>query len=701
LPSSGSGDRTAVSILTVVNRDANIEPNARRASYVAAVDEGVLTKAAASKADVCMTAELQPVPRQAASPSAEISSDDDGPEDEGAAPSAPSAPGGPPATVPRPPRPGASKSKPPPARQGVKPAAESRRPAAGGKNSADSGGIGRKSALAQITPGDGNDRLTLHIQNADLRDVLELLSEKGNLNILAGNAVEGKVSATLHNVDIDGALRAILRSTGFVARREGKFIFVGKPEEFEQIEQSLDKVSLRVYRPNYVAAAELQALIQPLLTAKIGQVSVSAPAEMGIAADSDKAGGNKFAGGEAVVIRDYEAVLSQVDQLVKEVDVRPAQVAIEAMILSVKLNDTDTTGINWQFLRQNPNIAFALGTPPAALPTPGNFAGGLTFAFLDSNLGAFVQALETINETNVIATPRLMVINKQKAQIQIGRKQGYIAGTIQTETSTTQNMEMLETGTMLRIRPFISSDGLVRMELHPELSTGEVTVLNNTLVPDTEVTQVTTNVMVRDGCTVIIGGLMQDSLSTSGDRVPVLGCLPVLGALFRNNTETIQRYEILVLITPRIVYEPETCQEGEHAACEFHRGHAVYADEMSSCGRRWIGRRYFRLAQSAWADGDGARAMRFVELAVTFDPLNRAAIDLRSTICAGQPVGEHTLRPPCGPAGATAPLDGPQIAPWVLNDLAREAGAKPNRLHPLDRGEPGEQITIKRPRVLE
>jgi len=176
----------------------------------------------------------------------------------------------------------------------------------------------------------------------------------------------------------------------------------------------------------------------------VGTISVSTPAEVGIPPDPVAAGGNKFSGGEVVLVRDYQAVLAQVDAVVAEVDVRPMEVAIEAMILSVTLDDTDTTGIDWEFLRSNPNVRLALGTPLGStsqiIPTtPVPFApgSGLQFAYLDSNLGLFVSALEQITDTNVIATPRLMVLNRQRAEIQIGRKQGYMAQTTQTETSTT------------------------------------------------------------------------------------------------------------------------------------------------------------------------------------------------------------------------------------------------------------------------
>ncbi|HUT95187.1 MAG TPA: secretin and TonB N-terminal domain-containing protein [Thermoguttaceae bacterium] len=560
-----------------------------------------------------------------------------------------------------------------------------------------------RGTLRGIVPGEGDDELSMQVPDNDIREVLDALSVQGNLNILATDSVQGKVSASLTGVDVNSALDAILKSTGYVAKRDGDFIYVGKPEDFDDLEKALDTVRTRVYRPNYVTAAELNTLIQPLVTAGAGVVAVSSPAEVGIGADETNAGGDAFAGGEVVVVRDYEAVLTEIDQVVAEIDVRPMQVAIEAIILSVKLTDKDKLGINWDLLRQKNNLNFVIGTPPQTLPTKFT-TGGLAVAFMDSNLGAFLDALEELNETNVIASPRLMVINKHRAEIQIGREQGYVGNTVQTSTSTTGGIEMLKTGTILRLRPFVSADGLIRMEVHPELSSGDVVVKGDNLVPDKEVTQVTSNIMVRDGCTVIIGGLMREELKTSGNQVPLLGNLRWVGPLFRNRDETTERHEIIVLITPHIVYEPETCEEGEQAACEFHRRQQVYGEKMTFLGKRHVARKYFRMAQNAWAAGDRNTALRFAELSIHFDPLNRAAIDLRSDVWLGRPVGEHTLGGPSPVVSPTDPLDGTVIDPWLLGELQRgpiplSEPIEPS--HPFDPGRPGRRVDIERPRSFQ
>lgn len=543
---------------------------------------------------------------------------------------------------------------------------------------------------------DGDDQLSIHIQDSDIREVLELLSEQGGLNILASNSVQGKVSAALSRVDIDTALAAILRSTGYVARREGKFIYVGTTADFQSMEKALDRIGTRIYRPNYVKAAELQALITPMLTpGGVSAISVTSASTIGIETDSNSGGGDRFAGGEAVLVRDYEAVLAQVDQVFEELDRRPLQVAIEAMILSVKLNDDNAFGVDFQFLRDHKHVRMATGSPFGDVGEVTFKDDGLKFGFLDSSLGAFVNALETVGDTDVIATPRLMCLNKHKAEILIGAELGYLSTTI-TETSSTQNVEFLKVGTQLRLRPFISNDGLIRMEVHPELSTGQVRVEQGVTLPDKEVTQVTTNIMVPDGCTVIIGGLMREDLTTTTSQVPLLGSAPAIGWLFRSKQDKIERRELIVLITPHIVCDPQMCAEGDKGACEFHRRQAVRADHMCPVGTRQLGRKYFRLAQKAWADGDGKRAMQLITLSIHFDPSSRAAIDLRTDITAGQHNGDHSRPPGRLPAGPH-PLPEQAAVPWMMDPHAQPDFAPGG----VDPGRTGVKRNIEKPELFE
>ncbi|MCX7426321.1 MAG: hypothetical protein NTW96_11955, partial [Planctomycetia bacterium] len=469
-------------------------------------------------------------------------------------------------------------------------------------------------------------------------------------------------------------------------------IFVGTLDDFKAMEHSVDRVGTRIFHPSYVKAKELETLITPLLTKEIGLVSVTSEAKTGIPSDMSDAGGDAYAGTEALVIRDYEAVLAEVDQLVAEVDVRPMQVHIEAMILSVQLDDKDNFGVNFELLRKNDNLRFGWGTVPQSF-AKFTFDGGLKFGFLDENLGAFLDAVEKVGDTNVIATPRLMVLNKHAAEIHIGKSLGYVSTTQQTTTAATQTVEMLELGTQLRIRPFISPDGLIRMEIHPEISDGNVKVDQGFTLPEKETTQVTTNIMVRDGCTVVIGGLLQDEQKISRTQIPWLGNLPWVGFAFRNKNENVVRRELIILITPHIVREPGAYREGAEQRGEFERRHAVYAEHLSPISKQSLARRYIRKARNAWAAGDRGEALRLAEMAVQFDPRNREAIALRSDIWLGKPCTDQVLpespelpiaEGPIGDAPVSEAMDGETIAPWVIEGLGQENPTPPAAAGPSD-----------------
>ncbi|HEX3869187.1 MAG TPA: secretin and TonB N-terminal domain-containing protein, partial [Pirellulales bacterium] len=575
--------------------------------------------------------------------------------------------------------------------------------------------------ITHVPNPEGDDRLTISMQDEDLREVLELLSEQGGLNILASDSVEGKVSAVLKDVSVEDALDAILKSTGYVMRREGKFIYVGTSKDFAELKTSLDRVGTRVYRPNYVTAKELQLLVTPLLTTGVGRVSVTTPAQVGISIDTNSAGGDSAAHGEGVLVQDYEGVLTQVDEVVREIDRRPLQVHIEAMIIAVTLNDSTQIGVNFQVLRNQQNVRFGSGAPRInpldgsgiVDPTTGGLVGqyqfttgGLQFAFLDQSLGMFMTMLETVGDINVLATPRLLCLNKQRAEILIGSQIPYTTSTV-TQTFTTQTVQFLDIGTQLRLRPYISSDGSIRMEIHPEVSS-EGPVFDN--VPSKNLTQVTTNVMCYDGCTIVIGGLMQEDLNTTITQIPYIGSLPIIGPLFRQKTDNIVRREILVLLTPRIIYEPEYNKVSSKQQEEFERREMVSADSEALLSRTVSARRFIRKGEEARKNGNLHAARRYARLAVRFDPNNRAAIALRDELNGVTPKMQSALemerqpQPGVSPGGTVAPLaphalDGDGISPMLLDDL-QGMPAMPQPLHPLRPGVPGHSQDIPQPHLF-
>jgi type II secretory pathway component GspD/PulD (secretin) len=276
-----------------------------------------------------------------------------------------------------------------------------------------------------------------------------------------------------------------------------------------------------------------------------------------------------MAGGEVVIVQDEEPVLREIDQLISQLDVQPPQVLIEAVILTVTLNKDQEFGVNFGVVDAARSLLGVVGNgatlnttlgfgPAKVLTAGGQVAGnsntgfaadehGLKFGFIDNNVQGFLRALQTIGRLEVLATPRLLVLNKQLAELQLGQLLGYTTFS-QSQVSTVQSVQFLPVGTLLRVRPFISTDGMVRMEVHPERSSGQV--INN--IPQTDTTEVTTNVMVPDGATIVIGGLMENNDNKQEAGLPILGDLPCLGFLFRQRQHTHLKRELVVLLTPRI-----------------------------------------------------------------------------------------------------------------------------------------------------
>ncbi|HVV99675.1 MAG TPA: hypothetical protein VHB77_05025, partial [Planctomycetaceae bacterium] len=515
------------------------------------------------------------------------------------------------------------------------------------ENAAPPANATRKPALLKYEPVQGDpERFSLQIRDADLTQVLDMLGQISGMNILASKGVTGKVTANLHDVTIDEALQAILKAGGQAFQRENSFIYVFSAEEVAARQRMDRKLVTRVYRPSYISAKELHALLQQLSTQGVGRITVTTPNTMGIATNYQNAGGDALAQGDAVVAMDYPEVIENFDKIVVDMDLPPAQVVIEAMILSVSLTEALQFGVNFALLNGPNNQLVTLGNgsdlanstgfpgvPGAQIVPPlANFTAdvaGLKYGIIRGDIAMFVQALETIADTNLIATPQIMALNKQRAELIIGTRLSYKTLAF-NGTQTVENVNFLDSGTKLMIRPFISPDGLIRMEIHPERSTGTVDKVSG--LPNQTTTEVTTNVMVRDGTTLVLGGLIEDVATDQQQRIPYLGALPWVGAAFRNKQEQATRNELIVLITPRIVREPADNVDADAARYENERRAEHFRNTLSPINRRNLTRIEYDRARYYFERGDLNRAHRHITQAVYRDPNDREALHLRDQI---------------------------------------------------------------------
>lgn len=504
--------------------------------------------------------------------------------------------------------------------------------------------------FSPAAPGSPAERFSLKIQEAEISEVMEMLGQMSQMNVFLGKSVSGKVSANLRDVTVDEAIRGILKSMDLVAEQDGRFLYVMTASDAEARKKSQRKLISKIYRPHYISVKDLQALITPLLSPKpIGKVAITAASEAGLDTDGKKGGGDSLTQRDALLVQDYDEVLREVDAIVAEMDVPPMQVVIESMILQVTLNDEMALGVNFALLSNSRTNLLVSGNgqtlnnstrfPGAAagadsiIPAIGSFIApelGLKYGFLRGDVSGFVEALESIGDTNLIASPQIRVLNKQKAHLIIGDRLGFSTFT-NNGTESIQNISFLDVGTKLIIRPFIAPDGLVRLEVHPEQSSG---FIDNNGIPQSRTTEVTTNVMVRDGSTVVLGGLIETDTTESYDRVPFLGSLPWIGNVFRRKEESTRRRELIVLITPRIVREPADAAVGEAAKFENERRADYFRNHLSRVNRTSLTRMHMQIAQKAFDRGELLKADRHVHDALRHSKNDLRALRLRDQIHA-------------------------------------------------------------------
>lgn len=495
-----------------------------------------------------------------------------------------------------------------------------------------------------------SETVEIHVSDADLLDVLRMLSVQSQKNIVASRDVRGTVTCNLFDVTMEEALGAILRSNGFVAREEGSFIYIYTQEEFDAMEEQNRQMETRVFRLYHISAKEASEIITPSLSEGV-KPTFSMESETGIGSNRDEAGGYSYSNGDVLVIRDYPERLDQVEQLLTEIDERPQQVLIEATILSTKLNENNAFGVDFnvvggvdfsEFSSNNGQITGGnlseTGDPGSEVygaGTGNNFtspiAGGLKLGFVSNEISAFVSALEGITDTSVLANPKVLALNKQRGEVLVGREDGYITTTL-TETAATQTVEMLKTGTRLNFRPYISRDGFIRLEIHPEDSTGG---LNASNLPFKTTTEVTSNVMVKDGHTIVIGGLFRESASTNRSQVPVLGNIPILGALFRRQADNTQREEIIILLTPHIVKDLGAyAQMSEEELKRAEKLRVGVRKGMMPTGRERMAQVYYERAVREMSKDNPRRkrANYYLNAATNLNPTFIEAIELKERL---------------------------------------------------------------------
>ena len=502
-------------------------------------------------------------------------------------------------------------------------------------------------------------------ENFGVRKALALLGSICQKNIVPSPNVDGLLAfRQLTNVTFDEVMDAIL-GDNFKYEQRGNLIRVYTKEEYTKIMADPERMRCKVFTLYYISAAEAAKLISPVLSSA-GSIQGSSPAESvvptGDSISTGSGGGDTMALNDTIVIEDYPENIAEAEKLLKELDVRPKQVLVEATILSANLNEGLELGIDLNFAAgvrldgtdasggtadtvlggfidgsQTAGLnplqqagALSAGTP---IETTGfaNIGGsGFKIGVSSGDFRAFISALETVTDTTILANPKILAINKQLGQVYIGTKIGYTSQTTQTQTSTTQQVEFLDTGTKLSFRPYIGDDGYIRMDIHPKDSSG---TLKANSIPDEQSTELATNIMVKDGQTIVIGGLFRDVIVTSRSQIPLLGDLPLIGALFRKTTDTNQRQEVIVLLTPHIIDDAEETNS-QARLDDIARKRMGAKNELQWAGKGRLAEDRYVIAARSYLEGDTETAMKNLNYILELRPSYLEAIRLKERIIA-------------------------------------------------------------------
>jgi type IV pilus assembly protein PilQ len=417
----------------------------------------------------------------------------------------------------------------------------------------------------------------LHVKDEELAIVLEMLSLQSQKNIIASKDVSARVTANLYGVTFYEALDAILNVNGYGFVEDGNFIKVYTLDEINKINAAARVKVSQVIPLNYLAAVDAAEFVKPLLSPE-GQIKVNSKAAPFASMSEVPVGDEEYAQNSMMVIYDFEENVEQVREMVKIIDTRPAQVLVEATILQTR----STRPTPWASTSPHRRHVFAeLVTGPLTASTaviagndgddnllPADGAaprghqhrgqhrgrGGLKVGIVANDVGVFLRALDEVTDTTIISNPKILTLNRQPSRVLVGRKVGYLS-TTSTDTATTQTVEFLDTGTQLYFRPFVTNDGLIRMELKPQVSEAAIRDVTDATgaavtIPDEITNELVTNVIVRDGQTVVLGGLFRESTKSTRRQVPLLGDIPLIGQAFRGHEDDMNRNEIIFLITP-------------------------------------------------------------------------------------------------------------------------------------------------------
>ena len=446
--------------------------------------------------------------------------------------------------------------------------------------------------------------ISVDFMNTPIEDVIKMIAEQANVDIIKSPSITGNVTATLTNVPLAEALDNILAVHGYGRVIDKNMIRIAPLGEIAREDEILVN---KIYRITYADVKQVENALQKFIS-KRGSISSSL-------------------GTSDIIVSDTETKIKAMDSFIETIDRMTPQVLVEVRIYDVTATEGFDIGAEWDAGRNNPIAVLTdvtTKTTTAGATTTGRvktdtrntawqdsdagvatssytyrkskpFVGGsfdadtagtIRLGLLDTvNVDIALNILRTEVGAKLLANPRILVLDNETAEFKIISEIPY------TETSQTSaggamtSIKFKEVGVELKVTPHVTRDGMIRLHIIPEFGVvsekGTTTATGVQTVPTVDTRKVDTKALVKDGQTVVLGGLRKRTVSQDISKIPVLGDIPLLGGLFTEVSEEVETNELIIFITPRIVIEP-TLSPGELKgleATEFGGPKVTYTED--------------------------------------------------------------------------------------------------------------------------
>lgn len=461
--------------------------------------------------------------------------------------------------------------------------------------------------------------ISLDIKGMDIVDVLKTLAMRSGLNIVVGKNVVGKVTIFLKDVEPRQALDIILLANDLAYEENGNIINVMTNRDYEARygEKFSDLKRVKVIKLKYAKAGPLVAALNQIKS-QIGKVVVDEGSSIVILMDTperlsqmagmleqiDRPTENKvfdlsYSNSEKlkakinemitknigtvtidertnkIIIVDYPEKIQEISRMVEAFDSQTKQVLIDSKIIEVTLDDHTQLGIDWDYwIREKFRVENAF---PLSLTTGGKLTVGTTTITTPGQYNAVIEMLDTYGDTQVLSSPRVTAINNQEAKILVGSKEAYITQTTSQagtgSTITAESVNFVDVGVQLYVTPSINKEGFVTMKIRPVVSSATYKSITSggtvSQIPIVATSEAETSVLVKDGATIIIAGLIKDEKIKTVNKIPILGDIPLLGNVFKKTDDEVKKKELVIFLTPHIL--TPNLSETKESAMEFKK----------------------------------------------------------------------------------------------------------------------------------